>query len=60
LNILIGCLLLVNESIRFGYIDGNIHYLAIYVAQKEGYFEKTGLIPGKNIQFTDTGMERQY
>jgi NitT/TauT family transport system substrate-binding protein len=42
----------VNESIRFGYIDGNIHYLAIYVAQKEGYFEKTGLIPGKNIQFT--------
>lgn len=42
----------VNESIRFGYIDGNIHYLAIYVAQKEGYFEKTGLVPGKNIQFT--------
>ncbi len=42
----------VNESIRFGYIDGNIHYLAIYIAQKEGYFEKTGLVPGKNIQFT--------
>jgi NitT/TauT family transport system substrate-binding protein len=42
----------VNGSIRFGYIDGNIHYLAIYVAQKEGYFEKTGLVPGKTIQFT--------
>ncbi len=43
---------LVNDSIRFGYIEGNIHYLAIYVAQKEGYFEKTGLVPGKSIQFT--------
>lgn len=42
----------VNGSIRFGYIDGNIHYLGIYVAQKEGYFEKTGLVPGQNIQFT--------
>ncbi len=42
----------VNESIRFGYIENNIHYLAIYVAQEEGYFEKTGLIPGKSIQFT--------
>ncbi len=43
---------IVNGSLRIGYIDGNIHYLAIYVAQKEGYFEKTGLVPGKNIRFT--------
>ncbi len=42
----------VNGNIRFGYIEGNIHYLAMYIAQKEGYFEKVGLMPGKNIQFT--------
>ncbi len=41
----------VNRSLRFGYIDANIHYLGVYVAQKEGYFEKVGLIPGKNLQF---------
>ncbi len=41
----------VNGSLRFGFIDGNIHYLAVYVAQEEGYFEKIGLIPGKNLQF---------
>ncbi|MGB8217811.1 MAG: ABC transporter substrate-binding protein [Candidatus Methanoperedens sp.] len=41
----------VNESIKFGYIEGNIHYLSMYIAQKEGYFEKAGLIPGKNVQF---------
>jgi NitT/TauT family transport system substrate-binding protein len=41
----------VNGSLRFGFIDGNIHYLAVYVAQEEGYFEKAGLIPGKNLQF---------
>ncbi len=42
----------VNGSIRYGYIEGNIHYLAMYIAQKEGYFEKVGLFPGKNMQFT--------
>lgn len=42
----------VNGSLRFGYIEGNIHYLGMYIAQKEGYFDKVGLIPGKNIQFT--------
>ncbi len=41
----------VNGSLRFGFIEGNIHYLAVYVAQEEGYFEKVGLIPGKNLQF---------
>ncbi|VVB89590.1 NMT1-like family protein [uncultured archaeon] len=38
-----------NGSIRFGYIEGNIHYLAFYIARKEGYFEKAGL---KNFQLT--------
>lgn len=37
-----------NGSIRFGYIEGNMHYLAIYIARKEGYFERAGL---KNLQF---------
>ncbi len=40
----------VNKSIRFGYIEGNSHYFAIYVAQKRGYFEKVGLVTGKNLQ----------
>lgn len=41
----------VNGTLRFGYIEGNIHYLSMYIAQKEGYFEKAGLTPGKNVQF---------
>ena len=41
----------VNGSLRFGFIDGNIHYLEVYVAQKEGYFERIGLTPDKNLQF---------
>ena len=41
----------VNGSIRFGFLERNIHYLAVYVAQEEGYFEKVGLTPGKNIKF---------
>ncbi len=42
----------VNGSLKFGYLESNMHELAMYVAQKEGYFEKVGLVPGKNIQFT--------
>lgn len=41
----------VNGSLRFAYLEGNLHELAMYVAQKEGYFERVGLVPGKNIQF---------
>ncbi|MCZ7381680.1 MAG: ABC transporter substrate-binding protein, partial [Candidatus Methanoperedens sp.] len=41
----------VNGSLRFGLIHNDIHSLGIYVAQKEGYFEKVGLIPDKNIFF---------
>jgi NitT/TauT family transport system substrate-binding protein len=40
----------VNRSLRFGYIEGNSHYFAIYIAQKQGYFEKVGLVTGKNLQ----------
>ncbi len=42
----------VNTSLKFGYIEGNIHYLGMFIAQKEGYFDKVGLVPGKNVQFT--------
>jgi NitT/TauT family transport system substrate-binding protein len=42
----------VNGSLRFGYIEGNIHYLGMYIAQKEGYFERVGLKPGKNVRLT--------
>jgi NitT/TauT family transport system substrate-binding protein len=41
----------VNGNIRFGYIEGSSLNLAMYIAEKEGYFEKSGLITGKNIQF---------
>ncbi len=42
----------INGSLKFGYIEGNIHYLGMYIAQKEGYFERVGLKPGKNVRFT--------
>lgn len=41
----------VNGSLRFGLIHNDIHSLGIYIAQKEGYFERAGLIPDKNIFF---------
>lgn len=41
----------VNGSIRFGFLERNLHHLAVYVAKEEGYYEKVGLIPGKNLQF---------
>lgn len=41
----------VDGNLRFGYIEGDLHNLAVYVAIKEGYFEQIGLIPDKNINF---------
>jgi NitT/TauT family transport system substrate-binding protein len=41
----------VNGTIRFGFLESNLHHLAVYVANEEGYYEKVGLIPGKNLQF---------
>ncbi len=41
----------VSGNIRFGYIEGSSLNLAMYIAEKEGYFEKSGLVTGKNIQF---------
>ncbi len=42
----------VNGSLRLGFIDSDIHNIGIYVAQKEGYFERIGLVPDKNLQFS--------
>ncbi len=44
----------INSSLRFGYIEGNIHYLGMFIAQKEGYFNKIGLIPGRISSSRDT------
>ncbi|HEY9205749.1 MAG TPA: ABC transporter substrate-binding protein [Candidatus Methanoperedens sp.] len=41
----------VNGSLRFGYIDRDLHNLGLYVAQKEGFFTTVGLVPDKNLQF---------
>ncbi len=41
----------INGSLRLGLIHNDIHSLGIYVAQKEGYFERIGLIQDKNIFF---------
>ncbi|NJD76846.1 MAG: nitrate ABC transporter ATP-binding protein [Candidatus Methanoperedens sp.] len=41
----------VNGSLKFGFIDRDIHNLGLYVAQKEGFFRNVGLIPDGNIQF---------
>jgi NitT/TauT family transport system substrate-binding protein len=41
----------VNGTLRFGYIEGSSLNLAMYIAEKEGFFEKSGLVIGKNIQF---------
>jgi NitT/TauT family transport system substrate-binding protein len=35
-------------SIRIGYLTADLHHLALFVAQKEGYFEEIGM---KNIVF---------
>jgi NitT/TauT family transport system substrate-binding protein len=41
----------VNGTLRFGYITGSSLNLAMYIAEKEGYYEESGLVTGRNIQF---------
>lgn len=36
-------------KIRITYIQGDLHHLAYYIAKKEGFYEKAGLVPGKNL-----------
>ena len=40
---------LVNGNLKYGFIEGSSLNLAMYVAEKEGYYEKSGLIKGKNL-----------
>ena len=35
--------------VRIGYLTADLHQVAIYVAQKEGFYEEVGLIPGENL-----------
>ena len=32
-----------NADVRIGYLDGDLHHLAFYVAQENGFYEKEGL-----------------
>lgn len=40
----------VSGEIRLGYINHDLHQLAVYVAQREGFYERVGLKPGANLQ----------
>lgn len=42
-----------DRKIRFGRIVPGIFHLASYVAEKEGYYEKVGLVPGQNLDIQD-------
>ncbi len=35
--------------VRIGYLVGDLHQLAIYVAQQEGHYQEVGLTPGENL-----------
>lgn len=35
--------------VRIGYLVADLHEVAIYVAQQEGYFQEVGLLPGQNL-----------
>jgi len=36
--------------ITIGYLNRDLHELAIYVGQKEGYYSQVGLVPGQNLK----------
>ncbi|MDI3488632.1 MAG: sulfonate transport system substrate-binding protein, partial [Methanosarcinales archaeon] len=38
-----------NEVVRIAYLPSD-HHLALYVAQKEGYYEQVGLVSGENLE----------
>lgn len=37
------------EIVRIGHLSADLHELAVYVAQKEGYYEQVGLVKGENL-----------
>lgn len=42
-----------STKVRLGYLRQDLHELAVYIAQKEGYYNKIGLIPGKNLEIRE-------
>ncbi|MDN5347141.1 MAG: sulfonate transport system substrate-binding protein [Clostridia bacterium] len=40
-------------KVRLGYLRQDLHELAVYIAQKEGYYEQVGLIAGKNLELKE-------
>ncbi|MDN5295410.1 MAG: sulfonate transport system substrate-binding protein, partial [Methanosarcinales archaeon] len=38
-----------SETVRVGHLAADLHELAVYVAQKEGYYEQVGLVSGENL-----------
>lgn len=40
-------------KVRLGYLRQDLHELAVYVAQKEGFYQQVGLIPGKNLELKE-------
>ncbi len=40
----------IGTRVRVGYISKDLHHLPLYVAQKEGFLAKTGLIAGENLE----------
>ena len=37
-------------KLRVGYLNHDLHQLALYVAEKEGYYAKVGLMAGRNFE----------
>nr|WP_269438314.1 ABC transporter substrate-binding protein [Phosphitispora fastidiosa] len=39
-----------DAPLRLGYLSADLHQLAMFVAEKEGYYEQVGLITGQNLE----------
>lgn len=37
-------------KVRLGYIDRDLHQVQVYVARREGFYERVGLVPGRNLE----------
>jgi len=40
----------VGTRLRLGYIGPSLQHLPLYVAQREGFFARVGLVPGSNLE----------
>lgn len=39
--------------LTIGYLNRDLHELAIYIGQKEGYYSQVGLVPGQNLKIRE-------